>query len=172
VGSDEAAAVLAGGSRAPGRESQFKSLASAIAAGGPRSDAERAALHLMLLSEDPTSRVPKVLALGRHLKDHLPMPLLASAVLVGRHDLTPEELADWIAKATQIAKARRLAPSPPELAAIGVALVNGLGTGRFYRPGVPTPKGDDSEPAAQGVLSLLALHAGVYRRILEPAVAA
>lgn len=174
VGSDEAAALLAGLPPGPDLQQKLKELTAAIRPGGDRIDSERAG-PLLLLQPDPMELLPRILRLADLLRNRLPSPLVAATLLVARHRLSPEELVDWVTKGADLARARRLAPTPETLTALAVALVLGLGTDRFHRPGAAPAALDDpdaGEPTpAEAVLHLLALDAWVYRRILEPAPA-
>jgi hypothetical protein len=167
VRSDETAALLAGRLSAD-QSSRLDTLrASLQAAGASPSDAEHAAAYLLLAEHDPTLSVGRTIELAERFKGRLPSPFTASVLLVTRHRLSTAELADWVEKATGIAAARRLAPTPPELFAIAVALVHGILPDRF-RAGGPAASGPRGESVAD-VLSLVALHAWMYRPILEPA---
>ncbi len=170
AGSDVAAALLAGRPADPAFEGRLRKLTDALAPGSDRKEAGPAALHLLLLREDAEARVPKVLALAALLRGRLPAPVVAASVLVGRHDLSPEELLDWVTKAAEIARNRHLARAPAALTALGVAIVAGLATERFHRPGAPPPAMDDAdageETDSQAVSNLVALQGVLYRRIL------
>ncbi len=171
AGSDVAAALLAGRPADPALEGRLRKLTDALAPGSDRKEAGPAALHLLLLrGEDAEAQVPKVLALAALLRGRLPAPTVAAAILVGRHELSPEELHDWVTKAAEIARNRHLARTPAALTALGVAIVVGLATERFHRPGTPPPAMDDAdageETDSQAVSNLVALQGVLYRRIL------
>jgi hypothetical protein len=169
VGSDEVAALLAG--LAPAVGARLDALRGAFkAAGAAPEDALGAAVYLLVASPDPGADLPRAVALAGHLAGRLPAPFVAASLLVARHALSADELADWVQKAVPLVPARRLAPTAPEHAALAVALVHGLDPSRFRGVKRAVPAGGEDDRG--GVLALLALHAWVYRPILEPSPSA
>jgi hypothetical protein len=166
VHSDETAAILASSF---GLESlhRLETLRSAIAKSTTASaDAEHSAALLLLSMANPAELLDPMFQLASMLEGRIPSPLVASALLVTRHSLSPEELFDWVEKAVAIVERRKLAPTPAEVTAIAVALVHGLPGDRFG-PGAPAPAAVTGTDFASDVLGLLALHAWIYRPILE-----
>lgn len=168
VRSEEVAASMAGATD-PGADARFIANRQAVAGiGADPADAERAAAYLTLTVGDPAELLGRVATLGGLLKGRLPSPFLAAALLLVEHrTLTPQEILDWLDKATAIARARRLAPTPVELTAIAVALVHGL---PFGAEGLGSPEASSTpEELAESILALVAFHAWIYRPILESA---
>jgi hypothetical protein len=171
VRSEEAAALLAGRS-APDLLERVRDLKAGLAPGGSDAhDIEHAAVYLALVSARSRDDLPRVLELARALQGRLPTPLIAAALLTARHHrLSPAELIDWVDKAVAIARSRRLAPTEPELVAIAVALLHGIPPGEFQESPLASLGGD--EEGADLRLTIVTLHAWVYRAILDPSVPA
>jgi hypothetical protein len=165
VRSEEAAALLAGRG-APELAGTVRDLREALVAEGAEAgDAEKAAVYLSLSTPAPREDLARVLELASGLKGRLPTPFLAGALLAARHDLSPAELVDWVEKAVVIARARQLAPTEPELVAIAVALVHGVPPAEFQE--AAGAGGNRPEEGADLRLTIVTLHAWVYRAILE-----
>jgi hypothetical protein len=135
--------------------------------GAAPADAELAAAFLLLDPEAREDHVAHAAILGGLLAGKLPTPFLAATLLATEHDLSAEELYDWVEKAAGIARGRRLAPTDPELYAIAVALVHDLPPNRFARAGVAPVASDEEDPETATVPSLVALHFGMFRPIVE-----
>ncbi|MCI4334587.1 MAG: hypothetical protein L3K04_03030 [Thermoplasmata archaeon] len=161
VGAEEAAAWVAGlVLRDPAAWDRFRAYRAELLAPNPQArGTSLAAAQLTELGAAGADRVPEVLALARVLGGEFPLPILCAALLISRHRLPPEELADWVHKAQRIARDRQLAPTAAELAALAVALVHGLPAQRWA--------GQAKEgPSPSPISTLLVLHAGIYRSVL------
>jgi hypothetical protein len=167
VRSEEAAALLAGRGAPTLVETVHDLERSLRSAGAAADDAERAAVYLALETSRPAEDLPRILDLAKGLTGRLPTPFLAAGLLASRHRLSAAELLDWVDKSVVIARARQLAPTEPELVAIAVALVHGVPPEEFQEaPGAGTP---GEEEGADLRLTIVTLHAWVYRAILEGA---
>lgn len=164
VGSDEAAALLAGA--VPFEQASRLEKITAALSGGKAAlgDAAHAAACLLILHPEPETAATRTAELGARFQGRLPTPLTAAALLVTRHTLSTDEMADWVEKAVGIASTRRLAPTPPELFAMGIGLVHGVAPDRFQ--GVPVVATAVPE-SGSAILGLVALHAWIYRAALN-----
>ena len=173
VGGEESAAVLAPQvDSVESGQQRFSEMRDALAAVGATDSAvaRTAAAYLTAIRATPAEAVPRVQALVEGLGTRLPRAYTAAAVLGSIDVLSPGELLNWFDKATEIAKAHRLAPSPAELAALGTSLVAGLPPGEF------SPGMDLRGPPPVPLAALVALHAWLYRPLVvrpasEPASA-
>lgn len=127
--------------------------------GGPEGTA--AVSFLAAVGGDASRHRSRIQALTAPLSASLPDPSVGAALLSAIDWLEPAEVADWVSKATDLARARQLAPSGPELTALGIALVHGLPITEFASS--PPPR---TERAASA--GLLAIHRWVYRPLVAP----
>lgn len=124
-----------------------------------------AATTLLALGETTELAISRVRGLAGALSSRLPDPMTAGAALNSVEFLEPEELANWVDKATSYARQRQLAPTEPELTALGVGMVVGLRRSDFAPLGTAT-----SAPAGirRRCALVLALDAWLYRLLIEP----
>lgn len=166
AGTDLAAALLATDTSGP--EAALARRNGFIAAlapdpASPSRDALLASTFLMTLGASTPVTVERVRALAAALGPRFTQPLVPAAVLAERTQLEGGELIDWVDKATEIAKARQLAPTPAELSALGLGLVHGLPDSIFE-------VGGGAESSRNGLNlslpALVALNAWVYRPLI------
>jgi len=122
-------------------------------------DRRRSAAYLALDNEPSAESAERIRATAALLAPSFDSPTLAAALATRHLDFDPAELHDWVAKATQVAASRQLAPSRAELGVIGLAMLRGL---RF-----------DTGVASQGRIEIglpahVALHAWLYRGTRPP----
>ena len=165
--SEEGAAMLASTGRDPASLMAARSqwLAALGAGSAPPADLQAAAGYLTVLGADPSTALTRVQSLTAGLQPRLPASAeLMAALLSNVRWLEPGELLDWVAKATEIARARKLAPTPGELAVLAVSLVMGLPSTEFLSTDAA------SEPSRLvAVASLLALNSWAYARLTPAA---
>ncbi len=120
------------------------------------------ASYLTALGADASRHAGRIRELGLLLRGRLPDPTSAATFLSSLDWLEPAELMNWVDKATEIARVRRLAPTDPELLTLGIALVHGLPASEFIdgngRPAEPNP--------LRVSAGLLGIHAWIYRPLL------
>lgn len=159
--SEEEAALLAGlpggPTAAEARRAQFLPVVEAAGESGGR--ASHAASYLAAIDADPTYQATRVSALSDGLRSHFPDPGGLAALLASIDWLEPGEIANWAEKAREIVRNRGLAPSPPEIAVLGAAIVHGLPTSEFV-------SGRPREPDARHrTAGLLTIHRWLYRPV-------
>ncbi|HEV2429106.1 MAG TPA: hypothetical protein VGV64_04575 [Thermoplasmata archaeon] len=165
VPTDEAAALLATLRGRPDRGAAFEQFRALFEPVPNIAGKVSASLYLASLGQDPSKGVDRILETARLLGPTSRRPLLAAALLTSAHPLSPAELVDWVGKAADAAKRRELAADPNEFNALGVALVEGLPADSFQGA---IPLDAESSPLAAAA-TLLALHAWIYRPLLDPA---
>ncbi|MCI4368237.1 MAG: hypothetical protein L3K09_01555 [Thermoplasmata archaeon] len=161
-GRDEAAALLAAFLPDPSEAARRRKVL-ATALGGPSQDATLAASYLIASGANETQAIPRVRAISQGLVDAFASPLTPAAVLASRTTLDPGELLNWLEKATEIVRARRLAPTVPELSALGLAIVHGLPDSEFTDASGSRPVG----ATRVSLPALVALHAWIYRPLVS-----
>lgn len=166
IPNDEAAAMLAAVNADTGialslTEGFRQGLGTAASA-----DATYAASYLAAVRADPAQDIPRTREIGTALADRFPQPLTPAAMLAVRSGLAASELAHWVAKATEIARLRKLAPTDSELSALGLGLVCGLPTSAFDFASGATADAATPESRARLIATTVALHAWVYRPII------
>jgi hypothetical protein len=171
LGNDEAAALLGGLSADPAPTARrFDALVQALSSAGATAgiDLTLCAAYLAAREGDPVHLVDRVTRLAS-LLPRLPHPLVAAALLAPIESLGDAELLDWLAKGTEIARRRHLAPTEAELTALSLGMVHGLPEAEFTNGGAPTgaPRNDTEAAAA-----LLALHGWIYRPLVQVSRAA
>ncbi len=127
----------------------------------PNPDLQVAAGYLTVVGADPATHLPRVQALAAGLRGRLPASSEVMAeILATATWLEPPEILDWVAKATDIARARKLAPTPGELVILGISMVMGLRPGEFSGT-----SGGPERPALASMANLVALNAWAYARL-------
>lgn len=125
---EEGAAMAATLGRPPGeylgRRQQL--LAQLSPGPDPPLDARVAAGYLSVTAVSPGPDLARVAGLRDGLMARFPQPITPAAILAGIDWLEVPELLNWFEKAAEIARARKLAPTPPELSTLALALVLGL----------------------------------------------
>ncbi len=165
---EEGAAMLA----ATGREvptlisDRTRWIAALGGSSSPSPDVQVAAGYLTVVGADPSTASERVHRLASGLKDRLPASSeVMAAVLSTATWLEPGEILDWVAKATDIARTRKLAPTPGELTVLGISLVMGLPPGEFSGPGGP------ERPRLSSLANLVVLNSWAYARLSAPSAA-
>ncbi len=160
---EEVAAMLA----ATGREVpallalRSRWLAALGGTGAPTPDVQVAAGYLTVVGSDPTEAAARVQALAGGLKARLPASSeVMAAVLSTANWLEPGEILDWVSKATEIARNRKLAPSVGELTVLGISLVMGLPPSEFSGPG-----GAPERSRLSSLANLVVLNSWAYARL-------
>ncbi len=120
------------------------------------------ASYLAALEVDPARHAGRVRELTALLKGRLPDATSAATFLSSIEWLEPAELMNWVDKALEIARVRRLAPTDPELLTLGIALVHGLPPGEFTDGNGRPAEGGTRRMSA----GLLGIHAWIYRPLL------
>jgi len=162
MGEEEAALLASLSATVPDLQSRRESWLSALAGlGFSAKESGVAASYLVALGADPATLKGRIQELHAALKDRHPDPVMAAALLSTMDWLEPKEIVDWLDKAMGIAKSRRLAPTPPELTALALAMVHGLPRSIFSAP----PKTADPHRVSA---SVLAIHAWLYRPLVVP----
>ena len=125
-----------------------------------------AALYLASQSAVPGRGGDRVLETAHLLRSRSRRPLLSGALLATAHPrLSPAELVDWVGKSTEAATRWQLASQEAEFVALGTALIEGLPRSTFAGAEAAGP-----EPRQLATAStLLALHAWLYRPVVDPA---
>jgi hypothetical protein len=170
VANDEGAAILAGLPEVDATLERWAANVEALEGDGVV-DAERAGIYLTAIRPalDPVL-VERSRDAARLFEGSFSYPLLAGVVAVAHLGLSPEESVDWHAKSVGQATAHQLAPTPAQLAVLGLALLQGLDPASFAGREPPTPS--QVSPAAEGLLARTALHAWMYRELVRPPAAA
>lgn len=148
-------------------DAERRALRARVAAAWPAPAPPESALATIFLSAvgaDPAEVIPRASATAALLGKRFRRPLLASALLAAEHRLSPEELVDWLDKSVEIARRRKLAPAAGELDVLALGLVEGLPRTAFNGRGA----GPHGAPLAE-LATLLALHAWLYRPVIDPA---
>lgn len=162
LGSEEAALLAGMGAPDETKQRRERLLSAFTSLGLPETGSRFAASFLMAAGGDPDAMLPRVAELHRLLTGLLPVPMPAAALLSSLTQLEPAEIIDWVRKAVEIVRVRRIAPTAPELAALGVALVYGLPRSEFTDGTPPTRPVQDLSTSA----GVLAVHAWVYRPLV------
>lgn len=159
---EEGAAILAAtGQDATSLTARRATLLSQLAQGGaPTGDDQVAAGYLAVCGADPARHLPRLQTLRGLLQRRFPSPEVAGALLAVADWLEPAELVNWLDKAQEIAQRRRLAPTPRELSALGLALVLGLPPSEFVADGARTVR-----PLVR-LANLVAVTAWVYGELI------
>jgi hypothetical protein len=164
---DESAALLATVLADPGQKAAFEGFRAEFAKDGDVGGKLSAAIYLASQGVAPSGNVDRIRETARLVSGRTRRPLLSAALLAAQHPLAPEELVDWIDKAAEIARARQLATHDEEFFALGLALIEGLPVRSFGGSG---PEAEGEPSALATAATMLALHAWIYRPILEPAI--
>lgn len=163
---DEAAALLATVMGDPKRKELFDQFRTEFA--NDTGFAGRTSSAIYLASQGtPVSEAKRVRETAGLIGRDNPRPLLSAALLAAKHPLSPQELIDWVRKAGDLARRRQLASADREFEALGIALVEGLPEATFM-----VRSGSSSEDPLSSAATLLALHAWIYRAILDPGLEA
>jgi hypothetical protein len=166
AGTDLAAALLAtapgGAEAALQRRNGFVNALSG-GAPNPSRDAMLAATFLTTVGSSAPITVERVREIASALGPRFAQPLVPGAVLAERTQLAAAELVDWVDKATELAKARQLAPTPAELAGLGLVLVHGLPESSFEVADAGSPPMNGTKVSLP---ALVALNAWVYRPLI------
>lgn len=165
VPTDEAAALLARVRTDASAGRTFDSARAAFESAGGLGGKISASVYLAAVGADAATTAPRATEVAKILPKTLRRPLLGGALLAAAQPLAPPELLDWLVKASAAAQRCQLASQPPEFDALGIALVEGLPTDTFR--GVPRASHPMS-PLGEAA-TLLALHAWIYRPLLDPA---
>jgi hypothetical protein len=166
---DESAALLATVLANPAQKTAFEGFRAEFEKDRDVGGKLSAAIYLASQDATPAGTVDRVRRTAQLVAGRTRRPLLSAALLAAQHPLAPEELVDWIDKAAEIARARQLASHDAEFFALGLALIEGLPVHSFGGTG----QAGEREPSAlAAAATMLALHAWIYRPILEPAVGA
>ena len=132
-----------------------------LAPGGtPTGDHQVAAGFLTVAGARPDTHVPRTATLVRALGTRLASPTVGAAVLAMVDWLEPGELMNWLDKATEVARSRKLAPSASELATLGLTLVLGLPPTEFATSTMPTV------PSLLRTANLVAINAWLYGELI------
>lgn len=164
----EESALLAGLSDDAGAiAAQRAELIAALAGGGLATErVGHAASVVLALGIAQPSSIQRVRRLAGVLAARLPDPMTAGAALASIDFLEPDELANWVDKATGMARQRQLAPTEPELCALAVGIVLGLRRADFMGADASGPA--PAAPARHRCAIVLALDAWLYRLLIEP----
>lgn len=165
VPTDEAAALLATVMGDPEQHRDFDAFRAMLAKEANMGGKNSAAIYLASQSVDPSAGIDRVLETARLLANRTRRPLLSAALLTAEHPLSPAEIGDWVQKAADAAARCQLASQPEEFLALGIALVEGLPRSTFGAD----PEAQSATNLLADAATLLALHAWVYRPILDPA---
>lgn len=129
--------------------------------GSATPDVQVAAGYLTVVGADPVTASDRVRRLAAGLKDRLPASSeVMASVLATATWLEPGEILDWVAKATDIARSRKLAPTPGELTVLGISMVMGLPPGEFSSA-MPGPE----RSRLTSLATLVVLNAWAYARL-------
>ncbi len=162
VPTDEAAALLATVLVKPEQRLAFEQFRAVFSNDPNMGGRTSASLYLASQNADPAQVTQRVLETARLLAPRTRRPLLPAALIASEHPLAPAELVDWVSKASDAAARCQLASRPDEFTALGVALVEGLPKRTFDPTAAVAPT------ALAEASTLLALHAWVYRPLLDP----
>ncbi len=166
VATEEGAAILAATGRPPAEllADRGDLLARLAGSGPPSQDARVAAGFLSATGRPSPAELERLRALASGLASRFAGPLTPAAIVTGLDWLSPPELLNWWGKAVEIARARQLAPTAPELATLGLAFVLGI------RPDELAGTGTVAVPSRLGSLArLVAVSAWVYGPLLGAA---
>jgi hypothetical protein len=171
--SDDMASLLAMVSLEPSGRRRFEAFRDLFAKdpgiSGQYSEARRlsTALYLAAIGADPAEGIARISKTASLLSSEAGRPLLLAAILThgaALGNLAPEELVEWVHHAAAAANRAQLAATDAEFEALGVAIVEGLPADVFANP----PSGGHLPNPFADAVTLLALHAWIYRGILEP----
>lgn len=163
AGGDEAAALLAATGRTPEAAIQLR---DEWLSNLPKLEADDARLSATYLACEPATRsdvASRIQALVPLLTPKFARPGVAASLLAMSAPIEPGELVNWLEKAESLSRSRKLAPTPPELEALALALVHGLPAAEFVATSADAAA---YEPSAA---SLVALHAWLYRPLVAEA---
>lgn len=163
----EAAALLAamhGGDTANALMARDRFLGQLSSGGAGDGDVALAATYLASVGAVPDEGVPRTKAVAEGIRGTFDRPFVPAAVLAAGSQLEPPEILNWFAKAQELIRARKLAPTEKEIGALAVGLVHGLPPTHF---GFATSAPDPAGPALESLPPLLALHRWVYRPLTE-----
>ncbi|HYK92662.1 MAG TPA: hypothetical protein VEY07_01295 [Thermoplasmata archaeon] len=161
----EEAALLAGLPDAPAAimaQRQQTATLVAAATGSTPAQAGHAGSLLAAFGADPSRHVERVRQLGESMRGRLPEIPTAAALLSSIEWLDPPEISNWVEQAIGFVRLRRVAPTDPELAVLGIASVRGLPRSEF--DGAATEAGARQARAASA--EILAIHAWMYRPLV------
>ena len=131
----------------------------------PTGDDQVAAGFLTTAGASSNTHLPRVGELTKALGTRFGAPVVAAAVLGMLDRISPAELVNWLDKATDLARARKLAPTPAELAALGLTLVLGLPPSEFATSTAA------QIPPLRHLANLVAVNAWLYGHLIPvPAV--
>ncbi len=160
---EEGAAILAASGRAVAELLTQRSevLSQLDPTSAPSQDARVAAGFLAVTDRTSGPDLERLRSLSDGLRGRFAAPLTPAAILTGLNWLSPSELLNWWTKAVEIARARQLAPTPPELATLGLALLLGVAPSDLAgTPSVGPPS------RLEVVAHLVAVSAWVYGPLL------
>jgi hypothetical protein len=106
-------------------------LGAIAGSGTPSGDQQVAAGFLTTAGASRDTHMPRVTELSKSLGNRFSAPIVAASVLGMLDWLSPAELVNWLDKASDLARSRKLAPTPAELAALGLTIVLGLPPSEF-----------------------------------------
>jgi len=106
-------------------------LTSLSAGRAPSGDEQVAAGYLTIAGANAQVHLPRVAELTKSLGTRFTAPIVAASVLGMLDWISPAELVNWLDKASDLARSRKLAPTPGELAALGLTIVLGLPPSEF-----------------------------------------
>jgi hypothetical protein len=133
-----------------------------LIAGGraPSGDEQVAAGYLTTAGASSTTHLPRVNDLTRSLGNRFSAPIVAASVLGMLDWISPAELVNWLDKATDLAKSRKLAPTPGELATLGLSMVLGLPPSEF------STSSAGEIPTLRHLANVVAVNAWVYGELV------
>ena len=161
---EEGAAMLAATGR-PVAEllAHRTSFLGSIAAGRtPSGDEQVAAGFLTTAGASVSVHVPRAIELAKSLGTRFSSPIVAASVLGMLDWISPAELMNWLDKATDVARARKLAPTPRELAALGLTMVLGLPPSEFATSNAL------AIPPLRHLANIVAVNGWVYGELIPP----
>ena len=159
---EEGAAMLAATGR-PVEEllSGRSSFLGTIAGGrAPSGDEQVAAGFLTTAGASGDLHLPRVKELTKSLGTRFSAPIVAASVLGMLDWLSPGELVNWLDKASDLARSRKLAPTPAELAALGLTIVLGLPPSEFATSTIT------EIPPLRHLANIVAVNAWVYGELI------
>lgn len=164
LGAEEAGLLAGIGGSATDTLARRQAVLTLLTDTGASADSARYAASLLVTTApEPARLLPRIQELTTLLTGRIPAPITASALLSTMEWLEPKEIVDWVEKAIGILRTRRIAPTDPELAALGVALVHGLPHSEFVDSSAA------ESPPRSMTAGLLTLHAWIYRPLVRAA---
>jgi hypothetical protein len=132
-----------------------------IAGGRPPSgDEQVAAGFLTTAGATRELHLPRAIELSKSLGNRFSAPIVAASVLAMLDWLSPAELINWLDKATDLVRSRKLAPTSAELSALGLAIVLGLPPSEFATSTV------SEIPPLRHLANVVAVNAWVYGELI------